>query len=113
MSRFHMICSSMSPIGLDMIASSIGGRLWPEPQGAARIDADVEAGRDEGGGALLDDENRSLDRRPRLKVPPLEHRHADALAERRIEHASLADRRRRRAQGRGCEPGRWLGWRCR
>src|SRR5215470_5886489 len=113
MSRFHMICSSMSPIGLDMTLASLYGRLGREHQGTARIDAHVEAGRRIGGSAFLDDEGRSRDRRPGLEVAPLKHRHADALAERGVEHAACADCRHWRARWRGCEPGWWLGWSCR
>src|SRR6516164_585105 len=61
MSRFHMICSSMSPIGLDMDPFLNWGLLGPQQERAARIDKNVEARRGIGGGAFLDDERRPLE----------------------------------------------------
>src|SRR5690349_644310 len=76
--RFHMICSSMSPIGLDIGGSSTRSRLGGQHQGADRIDGYVEGGGGIGRRALLDEKGGTAERNPGREFGALVHRHLDA-----------------------------------
>src|SRR5262245_60063581 len=89
-SRFHMICSSMSLMGLLMVFSSARIATGSQHQGAAGIDGEVEAGRDVGGGAGFHDERGTCQAGAGDKMIALEHWHRQAAAEPGVEDRAVA-----------------------
>ena len=83
--------------------------LGGQHQRTAGVDGEVEAGRDVGGGAVLDDQRRPAERRAGRQAAALEDRHGEAAAEAGVEHGALADGAWARARARPREARRRLG----
>ena len=79
-----------------VVLLSLASGARGQHQGAAGIDGEVEARRDVGGRAVLDDERRALQRGARGQVARARRPAPQPAAEARIEDRALAERLRRR-----------------
>src|SRR5215510_4772312 len=96
--RFHMICSSMSLGSLRIAWSSVELRPRRQYQRATGIDADIEARRNIGRGAVLNDQRRPFDPRTGRQQAAIEHGHGLGMAQARIDYRAAGRRRRWRTR---------------